>query len=129
VQEAEESRLRAAELNSQRRTIRLLGREVPVLPAADGTVRAEDDGKPGSAKSVQSHIARAFGDRLLEVRAAMEALAATLPTEELSRIGFRFYERSQPNAPDGAPDRSSRHPIWAAIDWRYWVYPEVGSPV
>jgi hypothetical protein len=40
----------------------LLGRDIPVLAAKDGTLRAEDGGKPASAKSVQSYIARAFGD-------------------------------------------------------------------
>jgi hypothetical protein len=32
-----------------------------------------------------------FGDRLLEVRAAMETFAASFAPEELNRIGFRFY--------------------------------------
>jgi hypothetical protein len=78
AQEAEERRVRAAELKPRRQTIRLLGREVPVLAVADGTLRAEEDGKPAVAKSVQTYIARAFGDRLREVRAAMESVAASL---------------------------------------------------
>jgi hypothetical protein len=82
-------------------TVRLLGRDIPVLPAPDGTLRAEDDGKPAASKPVQSYIARAFGDRLPEVRAAMEALAASLPPEELNRIGFRLYERFRPEVPEG----------------------------
>ena len=68
----------------------------------DGTLRAEDDGKPASAKRVQSYIARAFGDRLGEARAAMEAFAASLPPEELNRVGFRLYERFRPDVPEGA---------------------------
>jgi hypothetical protein len=75
---------------------------VPVLAAADGTLRAEDDDKPASSKSVQTYIARAFGDRLPEVRAAMVAVAASLPAEELNRVGFRLYERFRPDVPDGA---------------------------
>jgi hypothetical protein len=43
----------------------------------------------------------AFGDRLGEVRAAMEALAASLPPDELDRIGFRLYERFRPEVPEG----------------------------
>jgi hypothetical protein len=101
AQEAEERRVRAAELTPRRQMIRLLGREVPVLPAADGTLRADDDGKPASAKSVQSYIARAFGDRLLEARAAMEAVAASISPDELNRVGFRLYERFRPNVPEG----------------------------
>jgi hypothetical protein len=99
AQEAEERRMRASELKPQRQTIRLLGRDVPVLPAADGTLRAEDDGKPASPKSVQTYIARAFGARLPEVRAATGTVAVSLPPEERNRIGFRLYKRFRPNVP------------------------------
>jgi hypothetical protein len=75
--------------------------DIPVLAGGDGTLRAEDDGKPASAKSVQSYVARAFGDRLGEARAAMEVLAASLPPEELNRVGFRLYERFRPDVPEG----------------------------
>jgi hypothetical protein len=51
---------------------------------------------------VQSYIARAFGDRLADARAAMEGLAATLAPEELNRVGFRLYERFRPDVPEGA---------------------------
>jgi hypothetical protein len=101
-QEAEERHARAAELRPRRQTVLLLGREIPVLAAADGTLRAEDDGKPAAARGVQSYVARAFGDRLAEARAAMEMLAASLPPEELNRVGFRLYERFRPDVPEGA---------------------------
>ena len=101
-QDAEERHACAAELKPRRQTVRLLGRDIPVLPADDGTLRAEDDGKPASARSVHSYIARAFGDRLADARAAMEGLAATLPPEELNRIGFRLYEQFRPDVPEGA---------------------------
>jgi len=32
----------------------------------------------------------------------METVAASLPPEELNRIGFRLYERFRPDVPDGA---------------------------
>ena len=51
---------------------------------------------------MQSYIARAFGDRLAEARAAMEGLAATLPAEERNRVGFRVYEQFRPDVPQGA---------------------------
>ena len=70
-QEAAERREHAAALKPRREIIRLLGREISVMPADDGTLRAEDDGKPASARGVHSYVARAFGDRLPEVRAAM----------------------------------------------------------
>lgn len=69
-------------------TVRSLGRDVPVLPAEDGTVRTEHYANPAPARSAQSsYIARAFGGRLGEARAAMEALSASLPPEERNRIG------------------------------------------
>jgi hypothetical protein len=101
-QDAEERHARAAELKPRRQTVRLLGRDIPVIPADDGTLRAEDDGKPASAKSVHSYIARAFGDRLADARAAMEGLATSLPPEELNRVGFRLYEQFRPDVPEGA---------------------------
>jgi hypothetical protein len=82
----------------------LLGHDVPVLPAADGTLRAEVDGKPLSAKSAQTHIARALCDRMLELRAAMEALSAAQPPEELNGVSIRLYKRFRPDVPDGAQD-------------------------
>ena len=44
--EADERARRAEELKPKRETIRLLGRDIPVLPADDGTPRAVEDGKP-----------------------------------------------------------------------------------
>jgi len=50
---------------------------------------------------VRSYIARAFKDRFGAARGAMETLAASLPPEELNRVGFRLYERFRPEVPDG----------------------------
>jgi hypothetical protein len=83
---------------------RISALDTPVLAEGDGTLRAEDGGKPASAKCVQSYIAQAFGDRLTEARRAMEALAASLPPEELNRVGFRLYERFRPDVPEGAAE-------------------------
>jgi hypothetical protein len=102
AQQAAERNMAAAGLKPRIETVRLLGRDISVLPAAEGTLRAEDGGKRAFAKSMQSYIARAFGDRLGEARAAMEALAASLPPEELNRVGFRLYERFRPDAPADA---------------------------
>ena len=102
AQEAAERDAAVAGLKPKVQTVRLLGRDIPVLASDDGTLHADDGGKAAPAKSVQSYIARAFGDRLGEARAAMEALAASLPPEELNRIGFRLYERFRPEVPGGA---------------------------
>ena len=100
--DAEERRVRAADVKPRRETVRLLGRDVPVTHANDGTLQVDEGGKPASAKSVRSYLARAFGERLAEVRAAMEGLAASLPPAELNRVGFRLYERFRPEVPEGA---------------------------
>jgi hypothetical protein len=100
-QDAEERHARAAELKPRRQTVRLFGRGISVLVAHDGTLHAEDDDKPASAKSVACYIARSFGDRLAEARTAMEALAASLAPEDLNRVGFRLYNQFRPDVPEG----------------------------
>jgi hypothetical protein len=81
---------------------RLLGRDIPALPATDGTPRANEKGKPMSAQAALAYIARGFGDRFEEVRSEMVALAASLPPDELNRVGFRLYEKFRPDVPRGA---------------------------
>lgn len=100
--EATERLVQAEALKLGVRLIILLGREIPVLAAPDGTPRANEKGKPMAAAGVRSYIARPFGDRLDAVRAEMVALAATLPPDELNRIGFRLYEKFRPEVPKGA---------------------------
>jgi hypothetical protein len=63
---------------------------VSVLEAADGTLRADNDGRPASFKSVQSYIARMYGHSLPDIRSAIEAMTASLSTEELNHIGWPF---------------------------------------
>lgn len=86
---------------AQRQVIRLLGRDIPVVETPSGPLAAEPDGKPAKPGPVAAYLTRAFGGRLAEVRAAMEALAAGTAPEELNRTGFRFYEKFRP---DVAPD-------------------------
>lgn len=82
-----------------RPVLRLLGKDV-AIGEIDGVVLAMGgDGKPALPGPVRAYLAKAFGDRLGEVRGAMEALAATLPPEELNRVGFRLYERFRPDVP------------------------------
>jgi hypothetical protein len=93
--------VRAAALKPRRQMTRRLGRDVPVLSAADGTSRGKMRASRRQPKSVQSYIARAFGDRPLDVRTVKEMLATALPPEELNHTGFRLYERFRPDVPDG----------------------------
>ena len=85
-----------------RRTVQLLGKDVPVAEGPEGVLLAAgSDGKPAPAEPVRNYVSRAFGNRLTEAREAMQALAASLPPGELNRIGFRLYERFRPEVPDG----------------------------
>jgi hypothetical protein len=83
-----------------RATARLLGRDVPLTHDADGVVMADAGaGKPAGSGPPRAYVAKAFGSRLGEVRAAMEELAARYDPQELNRIGFRLYERFRPEVP------------------------------
>lgn len=77
-----------------------------VRPDREATSRAPAETRwpdtPGLKCSAQPYVARALGDRLGEVREAMQALVASLPPEELNRVGFRLYERFRPDVPAGA---------------------------
>ncbi|HYI81983.1 MAG TPA: hypothetical protein VEX11_02085 [Acetobacteraceae bacterium] len=97
------------ERKTKARTVRLLGRDI----AVDDEGTALDKGKPVSAAGVRTYLIRAFGDRLGEVRAAMDKLAASLPADELNRTGFRLYERFCPEVPEGVEGWGAK----AVLDW------------
>src|SRR3954454_10239715 len=82
--------------------VRPLGRTVPAIRTPDGIRAMEKDFRPASAASVGRYLASKFGDRLDEVRAAMEQLSASLSPEELNRHGFALYEAFRPAIPAGA---------------------------
>ena len=86
----------------------LLGKTIRLLPTEDGELRAADGDQPSDPAAVERYIVKAFGDRLPEVRAAMEKMAASLPAEELNRIGFRLYEKFRPEVPQGAEGWGAR---------------------
>ena len=83
------------------RRVRLLGKDIPLADADGFKLAAGSDGKPAPAAPVRNYLSRAFGARLAEARDAMETLAASLPPEELNRVGFRLYEQFRPEVPEG----------------------------
>ncbi len=97
----EEGGVREAAKPAPRQTVRLLGRDLPVAEQ-DGSPYALDQGKPASPRPAHAYVEKAFGAHLPAVRRAMEALADSLPPEELNRIGFRLYEHFRPEVPAGA---------------------------
>ena len=80
-------------------TAQLLGKKIRLTHDADGVVLAEGEGRPAPAAPVHAYITKAFGERLSEVRQAMEDLAARYEPNELNRIGFRLYEQFRPEVP------------------------------
>jgi hypothetical protein len=94
-------RPRGEATGGERHVVRLLGREIAVSRSDGGVLLAAHGDRPQSPASVRNYLARAFGDRLGEVRAVMDALAASLPPDELNRVGFRLYERFRPEVPEG----------------------------
>ncbi len=86
---------------SPQQTVSLLGRDLPVVEQ-NGSAYALDHGKPASLRPAHAYVEKAFGEHLPAVRRAMEALADSLPADELNRVGFRLYERFRPAVPAGA---------------------------
>ena len=82
--------------------VRLLGKDIRLLPNDDGELRAADGDQPADPGAVQRYVAKAFGDHLADVREAMMELAERYESEELNRIGFRLYEKFRPDVPSGA---------------------------
>ena len=101
LEERDDSEKPERPLPTVKQAVRLLGRDISVMRDKDGNMAAVRDGRPQSAAAVRGYVARAFGDRLDEVRAAMRRLTASLPANELNRVGFRLYERFRPEVPEG----------------------------
>ena len=82
-------------------TIALLGRGVPAVRTGEG-IRALDKDKPAAPAAVERYLAKAFGEALEPVRAAMTELAGRQEPRELNRVAFRLYEGFRPEVPAGA---------------------------
>ncbi len=80
--------------------ISLLGRSIPAVNTDEG-IRAVAKGKPVNPESVERYLESKFGDRLPEVRQAMEALSDSYSPIELSRVAYKLYEEFRPKIPEG----------------------------
>jgi hypothetical protein len=97
-----------AEVQRERRRLRegaemhvdLLHRAVAVVRTADG-LRALSKDKPIAHESVQRYLEAKFGEALAAVEAAMQALAGSLPREELADRAYALYEAFRPEVPAG----------------------------
>jgi hypothetical protein len=80
--------------------IELLGRHVPARKTKDG-IRAVAKDAVVDPAPVQRYVAGKFGDRLDEVRSAMEDLARTYEPQDLAERAYRLYEQFRPRIAGG----------------------------
>jgi hypothetical protein len=78
--------------------VHLLGRTFAAVETPKG-LRALSHGKPIDPASVQRYLTDKFGDDLEDVRAAMKALARSLPKERLAAEAYALYEAFRPTVP------------------------------
>src|SRR5262245_48624446 len=81
--------------------VALLGRVVPVLRTDFGLRAVDKEQKPMAPTSVAKYLQSKFGDRLPEVRGAMEKLAKSHSAEALANKAFQLYEAFRPEIPEG----------------------------
>jgi hypothetical protein len=82
------------------KVVELLGRHVPVVKTPEG-LRAAADGRPDTPESVVRYLESKFGEHLAAARAAMAALARSVPKDELNERAFALYEAFRPDTPAG----------------------------
>lgn len=80
--------------------VRLLGRDIPVVKASGG-IRAAPGGEAIKPEAVTSYLEKKFGEHLEAAKAAMQALANSLPPNQLETQGFSLYEKFRPQVPEG----------------------------
>jgi len=81
-------------------SVRLLGREIPVVKSARG-LRAAPGGDAVQPEAVKTYLEKKFGEHLAEARAAMELLADSLTPAQLEIQAFPLYEKFRPQVPEG----------------------------
>ena len=80
--------------------IQMVGRPVPAINTEDG-LRAAIKGKPIDPDSVRRYLEKKFGEDLLAVREAMEALAEGFDPQELAGKSYSLYKEFRPQIPAG----------------------------
>ncbi|OGN89278.1 MAG: hypothetical protein A2Y88_10270 [Chloroflexi bacterium RBG_13_48_10] len=79
--------------------VEVVGRRVPVVQTEHG-LRATVKGEEVNPKSVERYLEQKFGERLKEVRTALEDLAKTYPPQEPERSAYALYEQFLPEIPE-----------------------------
>ena len=81
--------------------VALLGRAVAVVRTDFGLRAVDKEQKPMAPTSVEKYLQSKFGEKLPEVRAAMEKLAQSQGPEALATKAFQLYESFRPEIPEG----------------------------
>ena len=90
----------SARARSGASTVELMGRKLTVVKTREG-LRAAKDGTPEEPDAIERALERKLGDALPDVRAAMTALAKSLPKEALAERAYGLYEAFRPSVPAG----------------------------
>jgi hypothetical protein len=86
--------------NLKLQLVTLLGRGVPAVRTPQG-LRAAVGGQAIDPRSVQTYLEQKFGERLTEVRTAMEQLARAFTPAQLEAEAYPLYEKFRPQIPEG----------------------------
>src|SRR5258708_3908579 len=82
------------------KSVTVLGRPVPVVQTKEG-LRAVTKDEAIKPASVQRYLESKFGDRLPEVRTALENLARAYTRDQLEADAYALYEQFRPEVPEG----------------------------
>jgi hypothetical protein len=81
-------------------SVELMGRRLPVIRTEKG-LRAVRDRTPQDPGAVERYLEGKLGDSFPAVRAAMVALAKSVPKARLQERAFALYEQFRPGIPSG----------------------------
>jgi hypothetical protein len=81
-------------------SVELMGRRLPLVRTEEG-LRAVRDRTPQDPAAVERYLEGKLGDSFPAVRAAMVALAKSVPKRELEEQAFALYEQFRPDVPSG----------------------------
>ena len=92
---------RAARPEGETRRITVMGFPVLEVRTPQGWRAVDREGRPIRPEAVERYLRRRFGAAYPAVRAALEALAAAYPPEELARRAWSLYVAFRPQVPKG----------------------------
>jgi len=92
--------VRKAEKPIEKELVILLGRTIPTVRTKEG-VRAKIKDEIITSESVAKYLTQKFGEDLVDVQEAMQALAKAFKPDELAVSAYKMYEKFRPDVPPG----------------------------